>query len=116
MLIHEKPNRRRTFGFNAKKAYYIGPCFNHYRTFRGIVPSTGAERMSDTVKFRHHAIAIPQITPSDRILEATRQLRDAIQQQPKQAPMDELTAIELLRQVMLGEDPTIPPTSVQRHR
>ena len=72
MLMHENPGRRRTFGYNAKKACYIAPCLRHYRTCRGIVASTGAERMSDTVKFKHHAIAIPQLTPTDIILEATR--------------------------------------------
>ena len=46
--------------------------------------------MSDTVKMKHHAIAIRKLTPADRILEAARQLDDAIKQQPKQAPMDEL--------------------------
>ena len=87
MLMHEKPNRRRTFGYNAKKAFYTGPCFKHYRSFKGILPSTGAERISDTVRFQHHAVAIPQLTPADRILEATRELKLAIQQQPKSAPM-----------------------------
>ena len=52
--------------------------------------------MSDTVKFRHHAIAIPQLTPADRILEAAKQLDEALRQQPASTPMDTLTAIELL--------------------
>ena len=55
-LMHEKPNRRKTFGFNAKKAWYIAPCFQHYRTFKVIMASTGAEIISDTVLFKHHAI------------------------------------------------------------
>ena len=59
------------FGYNTKKAWYIAPCLCHHRTFKGIMSSTGAERMSDNVKFKHHAIAIPQLTPSDRIIEAT---------------------------------------------
>ena len=72
MLMHEKPGRIRTFGYNAKKAWYIAPCLRHYRTFKGIMASKGAERISDTVKFKHHAIAIPQLIPADIILEATR--------------------------------------------
>ena len=103
MLMHEKPNRRKTFGLNAKKAWYIAPCFKHYRTFKGILQSTGAEQMSDTVRFNHHAIAIPQLMPANIILEAARQLDDTINQQSKKAPMDELNAIELLREVLLGE-------------
>ena len=49
MLMHKNPNRRKTFGFNAKKAWYIAPCFKHYRTFKGIMASTGSERLTDTV-------------------------------------------------------------------
>ena len=83
MLMHEKPNRRKTFGFNAKKAWYIAPCFKHYRTFKGIMASSGAERLSDTVQFKHHVITIPHLTPADIILEAALQLDSAIKQQPK---------------------------------
>ena len=54
MLIHAKPENRSYFGFNAKKVYYIGPAFKRYRTFRGLIPSTGGERLSDSVKFKHH--------------------------------------------------------------
>ena len=111
--MHEKPNMRKTFGLNAKKAWYIFPCFKHYQTFKGILQSTGAERMSDTVRFKHHAIAIPQLTSAYRILEAARQLDDAIKQQTKKPPMDELTAIELLREVLLGKMKKISKDSVQ---
>ena len=114
MLMHEKPGKRRSFGINAKKAWYLGPCLKHYCTFRGILPSTGAERLSNTVRIQHHAIAILDLTPADRILEAARQLDHATKQQPKRAPMEEITAIELLREVLLGEKKTaILPNSVQ---
>ena len=94
ILMHENPNRRETFRLNAKKTWYIAPCFKHYLTFKGILPSTRAERMSDTVRFKHQAIAIPQIRLTNRILEASRQLDDAIKHQQKESPMDKLTAIE----------------------
>ena len=89
VLMQEKPNQRRKFGFNAKKAWYIAPCFQHYRTFKVIMASTGAERISDTVRFKNHAIPIPQLTPADRILEVASQLDSAIKQQPQKAPMYE---------------------------
>ena len=64
----KKPNQRKAFVFNAKKAWYTTPYFQHYRTFKGIMESTGVERISDTVRFKHHAITIPNLTPADRIL------------------------------------------------
>ena len=115
MMMHDKPNRRKTWGYNAKKAWYLGPCLRHYRSVRGMLPSTKGERITDTFRFRHHAIDIPNLTPADRILEAAKQLDNAIQQQPKKAPMDEHTAIELLREVLLGEiKQKLPPNSKQR--
>ena len=73
--------------------------------------------MSDTVKMKHHAIAIPSLTPADRILEAARQLDDVMRNQPKQAPMEDLQAIEVLREVLLGErvEP-VPPNNLQLER
>ena len=73
--------------------------------------------MNNTYKFKHHAIKIPTLTPADRILEAAKQLESAIEQQPKNAPLDELTAIQLLREVLLGEKTQpLPPNSVQRRK
>ena len=117
MLMHVKPNERASWAPNAKKAWYVGPCLKHYRSFRGVLPSTKGERVSDSVKFQHHAIAMPELTPADRILEAAKQLKSAITQQPTKAPMEELTAIQLLREVMLGEhDGTLPLNSLQQSK
>jgi hypothetical protein len=82
MLMCKRPENRTTFGHNAKKAWYIGQYLNHYQTFKAILPSTGADKMSDTVKMKHPAIPISTLTPADKILEATRQLDSAIKQQP----------------------------------
>ena len=105
MLMHQKPARPSSFGRNARTVWYLSPCLNHYRTLRGILSSTGAERLSDTVKFQHHAIEIPEITPADRILEAARQLDAAIRTLPRDVPMDTLEAVQTLRKVMLGKKP-----------
>ena len=117
MLMYVRPENRRSFGHNANKAWYVGPCLKHYCMFSGILPSTGKVKMADTVKMKHHAIAIPKLTPADRILKAARQLNRAIKQLPKEGPMDELAAIELLRKILLGEnkDP-LPMNSVQKQR
>ena len=73
--------------------------------------------MSDTVKMKHHAIAIPSLTPADRILEAAKHLDRALKQMPKAGPIDELKSIAMLGEVLLGErtDP-LPLNSVQAIR
>ena len=58
---------------------------------------------------------MPELTPADKILEAKRDLKCAIMQQPKAAPLDEVAAIKLLCKVMLGEQDTpLPANSVQK--
>ena len=52
---------------------------------------------------------------ADRTLEAARQLDNAIKQQPKQAPIDEITAVEILRKVLTGnQKDDVPLNSVQK--
>ena len=46
MLVYERPENRPSFGHIAKKTWYIGPCLNHYRTFKGILPSTCKEQVA----------------------------------------------------------------------
>ena len=99
---------------SVRKKWYIYPCVCDYRTFKGAMAPTGVKRMSSTVKFKHHAIAIFKLTPADRILEAACQLDGAIKQQPNQAQMVNITTIEVLRTVLLGEKTQkFPPNSVQ---
>lgn len=114
MLMYKRPQKRATFGHNLEKAWYIGLCLNNYQTLKAMLPSTGAERISDTIKMKHHAISIPTLTPVDRILEAVYQRDSDIKQQPKRAPMDKLAVINMLREVLLVKrrDP-LPPNSVQ---
>ena len=63
----------------------------------------------------HHTIATQTLTPEDRILEATCQLYSTTKQQPNQATMYKITAIDMLREVLLGEQTnTLLQNSVQR--
>jgi len=71
--------------------------------------NTGGERITDTFRFNHHAIPVPGITATDRILDATARLTAAIEG-VQEAPPDELAAIQALRTLLLGEVPPLAPT------
>ena len=114
MQMQVKPESRHTFGLNANKSWYIGPCLNHYQVFKGALSSNKDKIISDTAKFQHHAITIPHLASANIILKATHQLRDVLTQQPKQASMDELRAIKLLCNVVIGgRRKALPQNSVQ---
>lgn len=80
MLVQVKPDNRASWSLNAKRVWHVGPCLKHDCSFRGMIPLTKGERISDSVQFQHDVIAIPELTPADIILEATRQLIHAITQ------------------------------------
>ena len=102
VLAHENPGRRASWGFHANKGWYLGPALNHHQCYRYITQSTGAERITDTIKFQHHNVKVPKLTAADRINSAARDLQRAIKQQPSKAPMEELQAIKLLLHVLIG--------------
>eukprot|EP00957_Ditylum_brightwellii_P147668 11245421-Ditylum_brightwellii.AAC.1 len=64
---------------------------------------TAAQQITDTVRFQHHAVQIPQITPAERIEKATKALTDAVRNVPVEAPPGYVMAVQRLRAVLLNE-------------
>eukprot|EP00804_Cyclotella_cryptica_P026520 CCRYP_008139-RA/>CCRYP_008139-RA protein AED:0.40 eAED:0.40 QI:0/0/0/1/0/0/3/0/289 len=89
-MVHVKPSQRQTWGYYAIKAQYFAPTLSHYRCIK-VVTDTGA---------------VP-ITPTDRILKATKDLTQAIKNHTTPAP-DELEAITALKAVITGTPPDPP--------
>jgi len=114
VLVHIKPNQRSTWGYHTSKAWYLSHSPNHYRCIRILMADTGGERITDTFCFCHHTIPVPvpSITATDRILDATARLTAAIEGVPE-APPNELTAIQALQTLLLGEVPPTSPTPPQ---
>ncbi|KAL7524050.1 hypothetical protein ACHAXR_001126, partial [Thalassiosira sp. AJA248-18] len=113
MLMHLKPIRRGTWDYHAIKAWYFAPALKHYRVVKGVLES-GATRLTDTWKFKHHALPIPTISPTDRIVQATQNLAATIQGANPAQP-DELAAIEHLRALISNSsvpEPTVSPTTL----
>ena len=48
MLIFEGPEKRSSWGFHGVEGFSVGPSEKNYRYYTGWVPTTGAERISDT--------------------------------------------------------------------
>ncbi len=71
VLVHMKPNQRCTWGYHASNAWYLLHAANHYHCIRVIMANTGSKRITDTFHFKHHAIPVPEITATNRIIDAT---------------------------------------------
>ena len=66
---------------------------------------TFREEITDTFRFRHHAIPLPTILDADWIIEATRKLTSAMAGR-QNAPQDKLETIQALRSILPREEPT----------
>ncbi len=108
LLAHHKPNQWLSWGFHALIVWYISPSLQHYRCIKIIMHDTGSKCIINTFRYIHHAILVPKIMITDRILNATCCLTVAIEGIQEAAP-DKLQAIKSLCQIFLGKHP--PPTT-----
>ena len=95
--MHNKPQKRTSWGNHAMDGWYIGTSDEHYRCFRIYHKETRAERTSDTVFFKHKYLTMPTVTRADRVLQAAKDLTQAIQHEfPTALPatnIEELTKL-----------------------
>jgi hypothetical protein len=68
---------------------------------------TGGERITDTSRFKHHAIPVPEITATDRIIDTTTGLTAAIAG-VQDAPPNKMEAIQSLCTLLLGKVTPLP--------
>ena len=84
MPIFEGPDQRSSWGFHAVEGYSIGPAEENYRSYSGLVTSTGAVRISDTVVFpppQRYTYDIPApLTPEEVVQESARALGESLKQ------------------------------------
>jgi hypothetical protein len=74
ILIHEKPNQRRSWDPHGVEGWYLGPATEHYRCYRVYVSKTRAEQITDTVECFPQTIEMPFPTPTEIGIEATKTL------------------------------------------
>jgi hypothetical protein len=107
VLVHLKPTRCKFWAFRASNGWYIGPSLKHYRCICAIMEGTRGERLTDTFCFKHHAMPVPSITPTSRIIAATRALAAAITG-VQELPPDKLHAIATLQHLLLSKSLPLP--------
>lgn len=99
-LAQVKPGIREAWGFHSMEAWYVGPAPMHYRCYTVIAKKSGAEHITDTVKFKHHAVALPTVSYAERVTKATNSLIHAIKDMPQPSHPPHIEAIEKLRAIL----------------
>ena len=77
--IHVKDIRHQSWGYHAMQGWYFSPALKHYLVIKKKFIDTGPVRLTDTFKFKNHAIKIPTVNTVDKILKSTQALALTIQ-------------------------------------
>ncbi|KAL7551824.1 hypothetical protein ACHAWF_015016 [Thalassiosira exigua] len=76
--MHVPPDKRKSWGVKSRRGHYVGTSLEHYRYYWGYFSDTRAIAGSETVSFKHKYITTPTVTPADAIVQAARQLANAL--------------------------------------
>ena len=74
VILHEKPQQRRSWDPHGTTGWYLGPELEHYRCYRVFTTTTKAERITDTVEFFPQRVTVPYPSPTDVAIRATQEL------------------------------------------
>jgi hypothetical protein len=124
---HDKPGSRRTWAPHGKHGYSLGPAMHHYRCQNIYISPTANTRIVDTLEFFPHNYQMPQLSSTDRLIMAAKDMPDALQNPHPEVPfarirddtvsaLAELAAIFKLklRQTPAATLPASPPKVIQR--
>ena len=78
VMVHVKPGARESWAPHALDAWYLGPAPEHYRCYRVWLWSTKHERTSDTLTWLPKTVKLPQLNPTETIIQCTVELTSAI--------------------------------------
>jgi hypothetical protein len=100
VLIHTKATIRRSWENRCHDGFYLGPALQHYRCYRVLNAHSGAVTISDAIKFRHHYLPSPELTPEDKLLHAVQAINSTIARSTSTSNDEQLAAIEALREIL----------------
>jgi hypothetical protein len=86
IIAHEKPGKRRTWAPHGQHGYSLGPAMHHYRCQNVYISTTASERIVDTLELFPHNYHMPQLSSTDRLLMASKDMTDAFRNRHPDVP------------------------------
>jgi hypothetical protein len=119
VILHEKPQQRKSWDPHGAEGWYLGPALEHYRCYRVFVNKTKPEQVSDAVEFFPQHTVIPYQTPTNVAIQATKTLIEVLSKPAPSTPIahighDQMTAIKAIADLFNQHAPketTIATTS-----
>jgi hypothetical protein len=79
IIAHERPGNRGTWAPHGQHGYSLVPAMHHYRCQNVYILTTASKRIVDTLEFFPHNYRMPQLSSTDRLLMAAKDMTDASQ-------------------------------------
>jgi hypothetical protein len=86
IIAHEKPRKRRTWAPHGQHGYSLGPAMHHYRCQNVYISSTASKRIVYNLELFLHKYQMPQLSSTDRLIKAAKDMMDALQNPHPEAP------------------------------
>ena len=96
-LVHNNPQRRRSFAQHCSKGWVLETSPEHYRFWKVWTKNTCTTRISGTMFFKHKYITNPTFTPADTITSAAINLSDALRRNVKAQSIGKINYADLKR-------------------
>ncbi len=122
VVIHEKPQQRKTWDPHGIDGWYLGPALDHYRCYRVFAVKTKAERITDTAEFFPKHTPVPYPTPTDVAVQATETLIRVLQNPIPSTKFahighDQLTAIQTIADIFQRHaSPRVPTKDTNQRK
>jgi hypothetical protein len=117
IIAHEKTGKRQTWAPHGQHGYSLGPAMHHYRCQNVYISTTASECIVDTLEFFPDNYQMPQLSSTDRLLMAAKDMTDALQNPHTEVPFasvgdDTIAALTDLAAIFkLKIQQTTPPTT-----
>ena len=76
VVVHKKPNQRKSWDPHGISGWYIGPAVDHYHCYKVYIPKTQSEQIADTVEFFPQYCTLPTLASKDMAVKAAIELAD----------------------------------------
>jgi hypothetical protein len=86
IIVHEKPGKRRTWAPHGQHGHSLGPAIHRYWCQNVYILTTTSERIVDTLELFPHNYQMPQLSSTDRLLMAAKDMTDALQNPHPEVP------------------------------
>jgi hypothetical protein len=78
VLVHEKPDTRKSWAPHASEGWYIGPALEHYRCYKVYMCESQKERITDTVTWVPQNIPVPTVSTAELIVTGLQDVATAL--------------------------------------